>query len=271
MKNKLLYAPLTALIGMTACANAASISWQPSVNMYAEGNVDTWISTNGTSLIAINGGGDAVTTQTVNGVTFTAATFTTTGAGITGGGVTMTGNFSAGAGPTTFGDGEFSGNAPLYNLINSAVYGGGGDSTTVSFSGLTVGNTYEMQIMANDARGGTNAGIRDVAWQMGLTDGADATTIAATVDLTNRPFNDSSSPDVAGDYIIGTFTADAGTQTFNMVATRSGFTIGDALTNPNGNQVQFNGFQLRDISPVPEPSSALLALVGLAFGLRRQR
>ncbi|MDB4409051.1 PEP-CTERM sorting domain-containing protein, partial [Akkermansiaceae bacterium] len=77
----------------------------------------------------------------------------------------------------------------------------------------------------------------------------------------------------SGDYLIGTFTADAASQTFRMGATRAGnYVDGQAYDNSNGGQAQINALQVRDLGVVPEPSStALLGLGGLALILRRRK
>ncbi|MDB4554774.1 hypothetical protein N9Z94_03230, partial [Akkermansiaceae bacterium] len=238
------------LIGLSSLLPAAEITWQPSVDMFAGGNNEAFISTNGSFIAGFNGGTTAVT-STANGVTFTAVTFGDINTGITGvGGVGVSADFGNHAGPTTFGDGEFDGIDSISNLLNSAVYAG----TSMTLTGLTEGQEYEMQILINDARGGGGAGIRDEEWEMGFSDGVNnligIDQIAAVASLTNRPFNDNTSPNLVGDYIIGTFVADAtGTQTFSFVATRSGHNVGDVLTNVNGGQAQFNAFQLRSLPP----------------------
>ena len=70
-----------------------------------------------------------------------------------------------------------------------------------------------MQILINDARGGGPGGGRDTLWENGFTDGVIAT-ITGIADLTNNPFYDQTPGLFAGDYIIGTFTADATDQSF---------------------------------------------------------
>jgi len=258
---------------------AAVVTWAPSVNLFAGGNNNAFISQNGTFLVGFNGGTTAATT-TVGTSVFTAADSAAVNAGITGSGVTVSATNNNQAGPTTFNDGEFNSVGDVFNLINSAVFGVASGLGTVSLSGLTIGNTYEMQILVNDARGGGGAGIRDIEWKVGFNDGAGGTTIAGLADLTNRPFNNNGDPNLAGDFIIGTFVADATTQSFTYGATRGNnpgdeFDLGGALTQISGGQTQINAFQLRETAvapPVPEPTTtALFGLGGLALLLRRRK
>jgi len=245
-------------------AEAAVITWNSSVDLFSGGNNANFVSNREDFIVGFNGGTSS-STQTFGDSVFTATTsavLSTTG--VTGGGVTVTGNFTNQAGPTTFGDGEFTGIGTIFDLLNSAVY----DGDQLNLAGLTIGKKYEMQIMVNDARGGTNAGIRDQAWQVGFNDGNGGTTITGLASLTNRPLNDSTSNATAGDYIIGTFIADATTQSFNFGATRSGFSLGDVLSSPNSGQAQFNAFQLRQI---PEPTRAVLLGLGFVTLVMRRR
>lgn len=268
MKKTHLISAAVSLAGLTA-SQAATIAWQPSVNLFAGGNNDAFVSTNGSFVLGFNGAGS---TTTLNGVTFTGYFDGNGGAyagspnfSHSGGGATFAGDFVNANGSATFADGEFNGSADIAEVLGGALW----SASAVTLSGLTPGQEYEMQVIVNDARGGTNAGIRDTAWEVGFTDGV-GTTVAAIADLTNRPLNDSTSPDLAGDYIIGTFIADGtGMQAFSFGATRAGFTVGDALPGPNAGQAQFNAFQLR---AVPEPSTGILAgLAGLGLILRRRR
>lgn len=255
---------LALMVGSVTTASAGTITWLPSVNLFAGGDNNNFISQNGTFVVGFNGGTTSATT-TIGDSVFTAVNQATiTGAGHTGGGVTLTSDFINDAGPTTFQDGEFT-VGDVSGLINSGLWSG----TSFTMSGLTVNQQYEMQILVNDARGGTGAGTRDTLWEVGFNDGVGGTTIAGKADLNNRPFNDSGDPNLAGDYIIGTFTAMTTTQTFDFAATRAGYTIGDDLTNVNAGQAQINAFQLRAI---PEPSSlALLGLGSLFLAKRRRR
>ena len=270
------------VVAMSVPANAGVIVWQPSVSLFSGGNNDAFVSTNGTSVLAFNGGiaGNIPNNPTVlNGVGFTSLDAAGLAAGLTGvGGVGVrTDTLSNQAGPTTFGDGEFSGNLDIFNVLAGAVFDGGNATAgqnAIEFTGLTPGNTYEIQVFVNDARGGTNAGTRDTEWEVGFTDGSGNGLIAGEADLTNRPFNNGTDPNLAGDYIIGTFVANSATEGFNIAGTRGGLSIGDDISdaNTNNGQAQINGLQLREIAVIPEPSSlALLGLMGLGMVTVRRR
>ncbi len=108
-----------------------------------------------------------------------------------------------------------------------------------TLTNLTIGNEYELQNFLGFSRNGFN-------YPMNVGDGS---TIQKT----------SSGTVENGAWITGTFIADATTQIFHSsygTSTRS----------------QLSGYQLREISSVPEPSStALIGLGGLALILRRSK
>ncbi len=183
------------------------------------------------------------------------------------GGVTSTQNGVTFVGPfdhlqqPTFGDGEFTDTA-VGDLLKTAAWDHPYDSAnpdTVTFSGLTPGDTYEMQILVNDARGGSSAGIRDNAWQVAFTNGDDDV-VATTASLTNRAYDTNGDPRLAGDFVIGTFVAAAdGIQSFSMSATRGNnlpadqFIVGQSIDiagDASRGQTQINALQLRNISGV---------------------
>ncbi len=112
-------------------------------------------------------------------------------------------------------------------------------NTQLILTGLTIGNEYELQNFLGFS-------INGISYLMNVGDG---TTIQKT----------SSGTTENGAWITGTFIADATTQTFH--------------SSSDSNVSSFlSGYQLRDISPVPEPSStALIGLGGLALILRRSK
>ena len=271
------FAIAAMVVGSAGFAHASIITWDPSVDLFAGGANTSFVSQNGTFVAGFNGGAAAVT-QTVGDTTFTALDNVALNNGTTIGGVTLTGNFTGSAGPTTFGGGRLGPDPTATALINSAVFQG----TNLTLSGLTVGNTYEVQILVNDARGG-GASVRDEEWQNAYNDGNGGTTITGIAQLNNRAFNDGADPANDGDFIIGTFVAAAGgTQSIDFIASRGndptqtldlGGTFG-AAQNFNAGQAQINAFQLREIAianVVPEPGTASFLLGGLLIGFAKRR
>ncbi len=112
-------------------------------------------------------------------------------------------------------------------------------SALFTLRNLTIGNEYELQNFFGSNLNGSN-------YSMNVGDGS---TIQKT----------SSGTVENGAWIIGTFTADATTQGFHSSFDANTISL-------------FSGYQLRDISSVPEPSStALIGLGALALILRRRR
>ncbi len=119
--------------------------------------------------------------------------------------------------------------------------------TTVHFEGLTVGNTYQIQIWASD-NVSTPPQNRALVLGDGVSTGSpEFGTDAQLFFHVNQGG--------AGQYAIGVFVADAATQSFN-VRTRNNILVG----TPNwGNQDHFsNGWQIRDMGldtspPSPDP------------------
>ncbi len=133
--------------------------------------------------------------------------------------------------------GVSTGDANLDLLYLQASYD---DANPLILTGLTIGNEYELQSFYGDKR---SEYFTD---HMSVGDGF-------TVQKT------SSGTVENGAWIIGTFTADDSIQIFHSA--------GDISTDN-----LISGYQLRDISSVPEPSStALIGLGGLALILRRRK
>ncbi len=113
------------------------------------------------------------------------------------------------------------------------------DAQLLTLTGLTIGAEYELQSFF-----GENVG--EPLLKMNVGDGF-------TVQKT------SSGTVENGAWIIGTFTADATIQIFHSAENNSTTSL-------------LSGYQLREISSVPEPSStALIGLGGLALILRRSK
>ena len=263
----------------------AQINWSPSVDLFAGGDNADFISQNGTFVFGINSGG---ATTTVGDSLFTGfgtpsnplflQTQTTTQNGIT-----FAGGFDETA-VGAFDTGPFS-DAGVAALLPGAIWDHTFDpaasTPTVSFSGLTPGYTYEIQVLVNDARS-FGAGIRDTAWEVAFTNGSDDL-VAVTADLNNRAFNDMFGDANYGDFVIGSFVADtSGIQSFDMSATRGNdqtqtqFVVGQSIDlaanggTPSPGQVQINALQLR-VTAVPEPSSSTLLGLALIAGMMRRR
>lgn len=296
LKYGILSGTLCSLI--VSNAGAATISWDTSVAMYngvdASGPAaEAFVSTAGTFVLGINGTdgltGDSTIggpnpTNTVNGVAFTNINGAgLVGAGHTNNGVTINSNNVTSDGTTglrvegtssntgtPYGSGAIAAGQQLHYLLEGGIFGSG----TISLSGLMVGQMYSLQILTNDARGGTGQGGRDSDWQVGFSDGsglfdpttgvadADSSNFAGVSILNNRDVA-TLTGELSGNYITGSFMADATTQNFDFLGTRDG---GTSTVTGTG---QINALQLRAI---PEPSSVLLtSLAALGFIGRRRR
>lgn len=228
-------------------ASAAPIVWGSSQTVSGDADV----STAGTSVYAYNIGASGVPSTTVNGVTFLPFVFPATNAFVdtaTTGSVTF--RESPGA-LTSFsnlgtGTGSYSGLSSAYKSLLD--YGG---SATVlptisgTLGGLTNGQQYQIQLWASNAA---------------LTPGAfgttmDATVVDATTNSVTLDTNTTNTVGGLGQYVIGTFTANGTTQVFTLDGSPTG---GDFSKSP-----LINGFQVR---AVPEPSTCVMALAGLACG-----
>jgi hypothetical protein len=120
-----------------------------------------------------------------------------------------------------------------YNdLMQSGAYNGNGDGSPLSLTwgGMTPGDTYLVQFWANDGRGNGRSET--------LTGG---TQTSASLVFGNNP----------GEYVLGTFVADnTGLETLSI----------SGVGSVNGPYPQMNLIQVRDLTSSPEPSTlALLA------------
>ncbi|WP_411827878.1 PEP-CTERM sorting domain-containing protein [Luteolibacter sp. AS25] len=211
------------LTTLTVCgANAATITWQ---DFAITSNVSEVLTT-GTAVKAVN----STSTQQVTAnptLTFAGTTFTSTA-------TTLNGNFNTdGWTPTVTGGtvAENTGYQSFLDYIDFSLNQGSGSAFTMdTFAGLTVGQEYALQVWY---------AVEGETRTMTLS-GAAATTDSNILQ--------------AGEYAIGTFTADAVTQTLMVQSSQSG--------------IRLSGYQLRAI---PEPSASMLVLGGLGVLLMQRR
>lgn len=243
---------LTALLSTALSLSSATLTWSSSLF-----TADTQISTTGTQLTGINMGG---ATTTVNGESFSSYTSTGTFSNT----YIRFGNGTTTSTPTYLSTNTYQDPANLgvnldvvsgmtaadeLSLLGHYAEGNGSGIAT-QLQGLTVGDTYVVQLLivdngnqraANTANGSFGNGTMHISG-VGNDWGA-------TYDFTDL---------TAALLMETTFVADATTNSFRFG------------TQGVGNW-GVNAFQIRTV-PVPEPTSAaLLGLGGLALVVRRRR
>ena len=221
-----------------AWAPAAVVVWEPVSTIAGASDV----STSGTLVKAFNLGGS---NTTVNGITFTGDNLNGVTSGVLGtgsGSLSMQtasnvwiGNIGAVFGSANSPFASLS--APYQALLNTAMYAANG-SATYTLQSLVIGQAYLVQFWINDSRGTGSEG-RYNQFTAGNFSG-------------NVDVNASNTVGGVGQFVIGTFVADATTQAINVTA---GF-----VSPSTSSVIQLNGYQLRAI---PEPSAALMVLVGM--------
>lgn len=231
----------TAVIALLAIspttASAASVDWGAGVDFSGDFDV---INT-GDTILAINGGGADVT---LNGVSFTGVPGGTSAGGYTVGDFyTKFGNSN---GPGTFDPNGTPTGASLYDalsddykgFVSSAIWPGDPDTVqpyntdSVTFSNLSVGQDYLIQLWTYDGRNGRSGFHIDL-------DGDASNPIFLNTDM------DGNAADGIGQFVTGTFTADMTTQSFGI----EGFLGTDAS---NQGRAQINAIQLRTfVEPTP--------------------
>lgn len=210
------YLPTLALISVLSSTHAAPITWGTPVAVRTGPGNSADVSTQGTLVEAYNGAITSYTggNKTVNGVTFEVST------NLLSLNATTVNDFSI---ATNSGDAN-------YDAILSTADYGDGDSTTITIgdgdgnSSLTgtgrleIGKQYLIQVWFVDDRTSTNARVMGVA----------SSSTSAKANLNDQ-------------YVIGTFTADATTQTLflDTVSPTTGF-----------DNCHITAYQIRDITTI---------------------
>jgi hypothetical protein len=226
----------STLLATAASSHAALVTWGAPTTIAGDSDV----STVGVLEAASNLGPVGVASPTVNGVFFT-------------------GSGSASLGTTTSSVLPLS--ADYQTLLNSAFILDADNTLTLQLSGLTVGENYLFQVWVNNSDrdfSGFSRGDFSVIVSDDL--GSEVELYAGDNGIGVGP-GDTNLPPTLGQYVIGTFNADATLQNINFLSGEIDGVV--------------NGFQLRRItaSPaVPEPGTALagLALVGFVSARRRR-
>jgi|GEM_PF-657116 len=199
-------------IGGTLDARAASINWSAPATIAA----DTDVSTLGALVYACAGAGTPVT---VNNVAF-AAGFApaVTVSGVL---VSTPNSYAGGA------SAPWSGLSTNYQTaLQGGIYTGTNATLTVTLNCLTPGHNYSVQLWVNDSRSGATAGRTENV----SSTGGNSATLA---------YNNTQAQGGVGQYTIGTFTADALTQSFLL----------DGVLPAGNDSSQINAIQVRDTTP----------------------
>lgn len=226
-----------ALMASGATLQAAVVTWQAPSNITA----DTDVATTGSLIGAFIPGANALST-TVNGVAFSSIYVAndwnnTSTLSLSFGSVATL----AGA-PSLYGFGQYEGGTPsgLSADYTKLFSGGVGPATTTNYmyltlNNLTIGTQYLFQSWANESRGRLD--YRNETITANTFGGSQSGELA---------YNVGGGDGGKGSFVIGTFTADATTQT--MLYSSIEF-------------AQINAFQVR---AVPEPSTYALVVGGIA-------
>ena len=224
----------------TSSGFAAPITWGTATTISADANV----STTGTFKYAYHWNS---TNQTVNGVTFVGTTSITTG----GSDVGLAG-FDSHHPAFTSTSTPFNDLSTAYKATLAGSPYNSGATATVTLKNLTIGKQYAVQVWIEDARAEPNNRSATLTSSGGNS-------VALDFNLTNADGG-------VGQYSIGTFVADAVTQTFTIVPAGT------------SKSAQLNALQVRDITPlnvtVTAPvngqafavGSSVTATVAVAYG-----
>jgi hypothetical protein len=230
MKNLLLTTTIAGAVA--ASAMASDITWQTPTTISGASDV----STQGNFFGSWAPGDDAYNPDTlpVNGVTFNAYG-SLPGLGASG---SYLDHYTGYNNPGTA-------NANYNTILQAAVFNWNPDPINVSWNGMTVGDTYLVELWVQDGR---NATVN--ARTLTVTGGAN----------TSAPLALGSGNSGPGQFILGTFVADAsGAETISLTPGAGGY------------GAQINLLQVRDITVVPEPSTIALLVAGAGLMICSRR
>lgn len=238
-RNTLIVVGLIGLLGGLHVASAAPITW--SGQSLIAGDSD--VSTQGLLVYAYSLGNNV--TPVVNGVSFTPAVshdgspdFDYADSNVLLHNYTQYTGFGA---PSTVTPGS-----QYANLLTSAGYAPNAGNDMVFTLNVTPGQSYQLQLWANDARGDHVGSIET------LKDSSGGAAGSLTI-------GEAYPTGFGGTFITGTFTADSATEVITI--------------DGSVDEQQINAFELRNVTATPEPSSGLLLGIGgagLAAWRRRQ-
>ena len=227
----------------------SSITWSGTQTVSGDSDV----ATTGSFVYAYTfGGSTAPPSTTVNGVTFSPFTIPSgLVQSVTVGSVTITESPGSLYGSNSFGSASspFSGLTSSYqSLLGTGAYADVPTTITVSLNGLTSGQQYLLQWWTSDA-----------AKLTPIFGGSFTNTTATAINSVTLDANTTNLVGGLGQFAIGTFVPSGTSQSFTLAETSGGF-------NPLINALQ--------VRAVPEPSTYIMALAGLACGgylVRRRR
>jgi hypothetical protein len=233
MKKVILCASIVSLLAAVAQAQNETVTWGNPTTISGPGDVDA----QGTYFGSWAPNLTAAGSLTVNGVTFQGSS-DLPGLNSTFDNSTGSGSFAS---PGT--------SDSNYNtLMTSGAFGNNATPYSLTWDGMTAGNTYLVELWVNDGRVQASSGRTET-----VTGGANTSGFLDYGESVNGG---------PGQWITGTFVADSsGSETLTLTP------------GPNIPSAQLNLFQVRDISPVPEPSTFafLAAGAGAMFcGFRRK-
>ena len=247
--HNLIHFALSGVFAASSLFLAASAAHAETIVWGAETNIsgDSDVSTNGTLVGAFNFAGPATTINGVEFLEFAVGMASNT-----------VGNFdfsvassTIGTRSTGAGSGAFTDLSASYQSLLGIAAERADRVLTLTMSGLSIGHFYEFQVWVNDSEFPGGGGF---TYPVDITAGN-----TVTLDPNTTPFdmNGMAVEGGLGQFVIGTFRADAVTQQVEFF----------------GSEVAVvNGFQLRSV--VPEPSSLLAILMPLGLSVvctRRRR